>query len=1586
MTHAWVGRVGTALFAVAGLGATSLGCSAGSTPAIPTIDSGTVVADSGPAGVDTGFGGDTFAPDLDSGSAGDTTAPEEDATAPDSAPVLFDTGPWCSLPLMPPTFTPATGATGSGYSGLSVTITDPNTPAAGPDQIYYTLDGTLPTTGSQLYLGAIDITSFGTTTVIAIVVGPQAGCPSSAPADATYTVTYPPPPIDPGGNAPVLTALDGTTQNNDFLVTATDFNNTATICFTTDGSTPACSNGVCEGTSQRYDGSTQIPVNAGVTNPLTGQVTIDAIACEAGFPNTTITTLTATLQTAPPTMVSPSPGPQPFTTTGFAPTLLSATTPSAPSPSFVIRYTLAPAAPPTCDTGTIALGPPGYVSAPVACTGGTAAGCAASGSGYASSQTFQAIACKTGYAPSPVVSFTYGAQLNPPALPAPGYLGAPGATYDYTFGPFSFTTDGSATATNDPNYGAADLWYCYTEDATTPACGAAKNTCAFPGDQFVAIVSAAAPATFAQAAPWVSRNQTLEIIACSDRFLPSSVTTGVYGFQLDRPALLGNSLGPAGPGCTGTTASNNACVQLDKTSLTAVVTSYAIPNLAVGLFTAGVQQDFGVAVPGTTFMPYDFACASASGTAACGPLGPTPSCAKGMVVTNQASPYTFNDAGALLGGANTVQVGQTWTVQGCCSLAGARNCNGAFSSSQVSTIVFPADGVAASPLVGPGSAGPLGHVTAVPIVNVDPMAGASTPSLGMALCFSSDGTTPGCAAGVCSGATTAAMAVLPSGAASPVEFAVVETPTSLGAATYTATVATAANIVNGGSNQGVVLTSGGSGYPSPPTVLFSPAPAGGTTATGTATLTPGLPGAVTGIVVTDAGSGYVSPPSITLAGGGGSGAAAMAYLGNTGLVTGQQTSAEQLRAVACSSIETPSALQSQTLAFQLATPDLTLAPTPSTPTGGLDSGGTVAAGLPILVSTGSNFSGESLWYNTGSVPTDCTGAHGGVKLSLTYPAGCTVGGSVGQSCTGELLTLGGATSNTASNVALPTSGNTLVVNVIACPEASGPSQQPSAVRSATLALVAAQPQISSSAGNGASAASAGPVTTVYDNVVTATLTDPTSLISAVQICYRLNGTTPSCTGGVCDPNSSVTTIAQGAGNGASVIVTNAPGTGTQLVAVACVPGSSPLAGLAQSPTASATYTLDVSPIVPVPLTAADVCPQTYSVGLDCAGFVQAGGTACLAAGQACTVADQATTCCSGSCDASTLTCSQGGPYCSAATLAAQGPTANAWICYSITGTVPQSNCYGPAAGNPPSGVPSDVTCFNTTTGATVNSAAGQTFLRSGGGQYVSEVLATVNPTTLNAVSCATGTAAQAVGLLGASAEDIITPKPFDFTVLVNGDLAQFVPELAETQLASNDKPNTGGAGATDAYMSYDTMNLFFAYGGAVTVPNNEDPSGALSASQLADPGTYVAIYLGNATGEGATVGPASYNPTPNPTLPVVSSDVILWEVSVGQAAGAATALTYNGSAWVTASYAVTVGYESAGKVSFSIPLAGFGGAANGPAHITMFGQTLLGVGSATVSVFDTFPTSAAMPLGYSNFVNANRSSCLGPAQQLNQPP
>ena len=76
----------------------------------------------------------------------------------------------------------------------------------------------------------------------------------------------------------------------------------------------------------------------------------------------------------------------------------------------------------------------------------------------------------------------------------------------------------------------------------------------------------------------------------------------------------------------------------------------------------------------------------------------------------------------------------------------------------------------------------------------------------------------------------------------------------------------------------VNMLSGGSGYTSPPTVVFS---GGGATtqATGIAIVVGGV---VTGVEITSSGGGYTSAPSVAFNGGGGTGAAATATLQSPG--------------------------------------------------------------------------------------------------------------------------------------------------------------------------------------------------------------------------------------------------------------------------------------------------------------------------------------------------------------------------------------------------------------------------------------------------------------------------------------------------------------------------------------------------------------------------------------------------------------------------------------------------------------------------------------------------------------------------------
>jgi hypothetical protein len=80
------------------------------------------------------------------------------------------------------------------------------------------------------------------------------------------------------------------------------------------------------------------------------------------------------------------------------------------------------------------------------------------------------------------------------------------------------------------------------------------------------------------------------------------------------------------------------------------------------------------------------------------------------------------------------------------------------------------------------------------------------------------------------------------------------------------------NIAEGGVFS-VNVTNGGSGFKSPPTVVFTGG--GGTGATGTAIISHGK---VIGVDITNPGTGYIAPPTVSFVGGGGHGAKATANL------------------------------------------------------------------------------------------------------------------------------------------------------------------------------------------------------------------------------------------------------------------------------------------------------------------------------------------------------------------------------------------------------------------------------------------------------------------------------------------------------------------------------------------------------------------------------------------------------------------------------------------------------------------------------------------------------------------------------------
>ncbi|HXB01788.1 MAG TPA: chitobiase/beta-hexosaminidase C-terminal domain-containing protein [Opitutaceae bacterium] len=140
-----------------------------------------------------------------------------------SSPVT--SGTYTILPPSAPVFTPAPGT----YpTAQPVSITSANA-----THIYYTTNGSTPTTASTLYTGSIFISA--TTTLNAIGVD---GAGSSPVTSGTYTIVPP--------SAPVFTPAPGTYPTAQ-LVSITSANSTL-IYYTTDGTTPTTASTLYTGT------------------------------------------------------------------------------------------------------------------------------------------------------------------------------------------------------------------------------------------------------------------------------------------------------------------------------------------------------------------------------------------------------------------------------------------------------------------------------------------------------------------------------------------------------------------------------------------------------------------------------------------------------------------------------------------------------------------------------------------------------------------------------------------------------------------------------------------------------------------------------------------------------------------------------------------------------------------------------------------------------------------------------------------------------------------------------------------------------------------------------------------------------------------------------------------------------------------------------------------------------------------------------------------------------------------------------------------------------------------------------------------
>jgi len=367
-----------------------------------------------------------------------------------------------------PTFSPAAGT----YStAQTVTISDTTSGAT----IYYTTNGTTPTTASTVYSSAITVSATETLEAIAT----HSSDTNSAVGSAAYTIQVSTPTFSPAAGA------YGPAQS----VTISDTTSGATIYYTTNGTTPTTA-------SSTY--SSAITVSA--------TETLEAIAAKAGYTNSTVGSAAYTLQAATPTF-SPAAG-----TYSSAPSVtISDTTPSA-----TIYYTTNGTTPTTGSTQ--------YTGAIT----------------VSATETLEAIAAKAGYTNSTVGSAAYAIQAATPTFSSAA------GTY-----PSAQKVTISDTTTSSTIY--------YTTNGTTPTTSSSQYSSAIT----------------------VSQNETLEAIATASGYTNSTVASAAYFIQAATP-----SFNPA----AGTYATAQNVTISDATSASTIyyTTDGSIPSASSYVYSSAI--------------------------------------------------------------------------------------------------------------------------------------------------------------------------------------------------------------------------------------------------------------------------------------------------------------------------------------------------------------------------------------------------------------------------------------------------------------------------------------------------------------------------------------------------------------------------------------------------------------------------------------------------------------------------------------------------------------------------------------------------------------------------------------------------------------------------------------------------------------------------------------------------------------------------------------------------------------------------------------------------------------------------------------
>ena len=283
-----------------------------------------------------------------------------------------------------PAFSPAAGT----YTSAQTVILSTTTPSA---TIYYTTNGTAPTTSSAVYSGPITVSSTETVNAMATAVGYT----NSAVASAAYTINL----ALPTAATPTFSPAGGAYTSAQSVTISTTTPG-ATIYYTTNGSTPTTGSAV-------YSSPIAVPASE----------TLNAIAVAVGYQNSAVGTATYTINVTLPVAATPTFSPAGGTYTSAQTVTISSTTPSA-----IIYYTTNGTTP---TTGSAVYSSP--ISVP-------------------STETLEAIATASGYTTSAAGTATY--TIN---LPAPDFSVVTSPTAMSVTGGLSGTAAMTVTPSNGFN-------------------------------------------------------------------------------------------------------------------------------------------------------------------------------------------------------------------------------------------------------------------------------------------------------------------------------------------------------------------------------------------------------------------------------------------------------------------------------------------------------------------------------------------------------------------------------------------------------------------------------------------------------------------------------------------------------------------------------------------------------------------------------------------------------------------------------------------------------------------------------------------------------------------------------------------------------------------------------------------------------------------------------------------------------------------------------------------------------------------------------------------------------------------------------